>query len=209
MSLDLAQPVPVTFDAKINGAATLQGQGKVVPEPFAADVDIKLADFPLAALQPYVNGTADLTIKRGTVGAAGRFSLAPAGAGRPELAFAGDATLAGFSSIDNALEQDFLNFERVELSKLKFALAPDSMSIDRVRVVQPFARVIISSDAVLNVAAGARSRGHGCCSRRGQGRGRCGGDSATQEDTCRDPRRGTGRKGRGGSAQAGRQCATP
>ena len=153
VSLDLAQPVPVTFDAKINGAATLQGQGKVVPEPFAADIDIKLADFPLAALQPYVNGTADLTIKRGTVGAAGRFSLAPAGAGRPELAFAGDANLAGFSSIDNALEQDFLNFERVELSKLKFALAPDSMSIDRVRVVQPFARVIISSDAVLNVAA--------------------------------------------------------
>jgi hypothetical protein len=153
VSLDLAQSVPVQFDAKINGAATLQGQGKVVPEPFAADIDIKLADFPLDALQPYVQGTADLTIKRGTVGAAGRFSLAPAGAGRPELAFAGDATLAGFRSIDNALEQDFLNFERVELSKLKFALAPDSMSIDRVRVVQPFARVIISSDAVLNVAA--------------------------------------------------------
>lgn len=153
VSLDLAQPVPVTFDAKINGAATLQGQGKIVPEPFAADVEIKLADFPLDALQPYVNGTADLTIKRGTVGAAGSFSLAPAGTGRPELAFAGDATLAGFSSIDNALEQDFLNFERVELSQLKFALAPDSMSIDRVRVVQPFARVIISSDAVLNVAA--------------------------------------------------------
>jgi uncharacterized protein involved in outer membrane biogenesis len=152
-SLDLAQSLPVKFDATINGAAKLTGAGKIVPEPFAADVDIDLAGLPLQALQPYANGTTDLTIRQGTAGATGKFSLAPAGSGRPELQFAGDAAIADFKSIDNALEQDFLNFERVELSKLKFALAPDSLSIDRVRVVKPFARVIVSSDAVLNVSA--------------------------------------------------------
>ncbi len=152
-TLDLTQPLPVKFDATINGTAKLTGAGSVVPEPFAADVDVDLAGLPLQALQPYANGTTDLTIRQGTVGANGKFSLAPAGAGRPELQFAGNATIADFKSIDNALEQDFLNFERVELSKLKFALAPDSLSIDRVRVVKPFARVIVSSDAVLNVSA--------------------------------------------------------
>ena len=80
-------------------------------------------------------------------------SLAPAGAGRRSSSSPATRPLADFKSIDNALEQDFLNFERIELSKLKFALAPDSLSIDRVRVVKPFARVIVSSDAVLNVAA--------------------------------------------------------
>ena len=153
VSLDLSQSLPVRFDTTINGKAKLTGQGKVVPEPFTAEFDIDLAQFPLADLQPYVNGTADLTIRRGTVGAKGKFGLAPAGSGQPELSFTGDATLAGFSSIDNALEQDFVNFERVELSRLRYALAPDSLSIDRVRVVQPFARVIVSSDAVLNVSA--------------------------------------------------------
>jgi uncharacterized protein involved in outer membrane biogenesis len=152
-SLDLSQSLPVRFDATINGTAKLTGTGNVVPEPFAADVDIDLAGLPLQALQPYANGTTDLTIRQGTVSATGKFSLAPAGAGRPELQFAGNATIADFKSIDNALEQDFLNFERVELSKLKFALAPDSLGIDRVRVVKPFARVIVSSDAVLNVSA--------------------------------------------------------
>ena len=152
-SLDLTQPLPVKFDATINGTAKLTGTGNVVPEPFAADVDIDLAGLPLQALQPYANGTTDLTIRQGTVGATGKFSLAPAGAGRPELQFAGNATFADFESIDNALEQDFLNFERIALSKLKFALAPDSLSIDLVRVVKPFARVIVSSDAVLNVSA--------------------------------------------------------
>jgi uncharacterized protein involved in outer membrane biogenesis len=152
-SLDLSKPVPVKFDTSINGAATLQGSGQVVPEPIAADFDIKLEGFPLKELQPYANGTTDLTIKQGTAEAAGKFTLAPPKSGRPELSFAGNAAIADFRSVDNALEQDFINFERVELSKLKFALAPDSLSIDHVRVVKPFARVIVSSDAVLNVSA--------------------------------------------------------
>ena len=152
-SLDLSQPLPVKFDATINGTAKLTGDGNVVPEPFAADVDIDLAGLPLQVLQPYANGTTDLTIRQGSVGATGKVSLAPAGSGRPELQFAGNATIVDFKSIDNALEQDFINFERVELSKLKYAMAPDSLGIDRVRIVKPFARVIVSSDAVLNVSA--------------------------------------------------------
>ena len=152
-SLDLSQALPIEFDASINGTASLKGTGRVVPDPFAAEVDIQLTGFALPALQPYANGTTDLTIKQGTVGATGKLSLAPVGSGRPELQFAGDATLADFKSIDNALEEDFLNFEQVALTKLKYAMAPDSLSIDRVRIVKPFARVIVSSDAVLNVAA--------------------------------------------------------
>jgi hypothetical protein len=152
-SLDLARPLPVKFETTINGAARLAGTGKVVPEPFAADVDIDLADFPLQALQPYANGTTDLTIRQGTVAANGKLTLTPAGTGEPELQFAGNAAIANFKSIDNALEQDFANFERIELSKLQYAMAPDSLGIDRVRVVRPFTRVIVSSDAVLNVSA--------------------------------------------------------
>ncbi len=152
-SLDLTRPVPVKFSTTINGAAKLSGTGHVVPEPFAADVGIDLGDFPMQALQPYANGTTDLTIQQGTVAAKGNLKLAPVGSGEPELLFAGDAVLANFKSIDNALEQDFANFERVELTKLKYAMAPDSLGIDRVRVVKPFTRVIVSSDAVLNVSA--------------------------------------------------------
>jgi hypothetical protein len=152
-TLDLAQPVPVQFDTRINGAAALSGTGKVVPESLAADFDIKLDGFPMQALQPYANGTTDLTITGGTVNAAGQFTMAPPQSGQPEMGFKGDVAALGFKSIDNALEQDFLNFDRVELSKLNFTLAPDALSIDRVRVVKPFARVIVASNGILNVSA--------------------------------------------------------
>lgn len=152
-SLDLTRPVPVAFDASINDKGRIEGSGQVVPETTATELDIVLAGFELADLQPYASATTDLTIRRGTVGAKGRFSMAPPGAEAPKLQFAGDATLADFGSIDNALEQDFVNFERVDLTKLRFALGPDALSIDRIRVVKPFARVIVSSDGILNAMA--------------------------------------------------------
>ena len=116
-------------------------------------VDIDLSGFAMTDLQPYASGSTDLTIRAGTVGAKGRFAMAPPGSGKPEMRFTGDVNLAGFKSIDNALEQDFFNFESVELSQLDFALAPDAMKIDRVRVVRPFARVIVSAEGILNAAA--------------------------------------------------------
>ncbi len=94
-----------------------------------------------------------MTIRRGKARAAGKFSLSPAGSKTPELAFAGDVRVTGFRSIDDALEEDFINFERLDLRKLRFAMAPDSLSIDRVVLRKPYARVSISPDQVLNVAA--------------------------------------------------------
>ncbi|HET7204554.1 MAG TPA: DUF748 domain-containing protein [Steroidobacteraceae bacterium] len=152
-SLDLTRPLPVEFATTVNGAARLSGAGEVMPGDAAVDVAIELAGFEVADLQSYANGATDLTIRRGTIDARGRFTTMPPGSGKPELGFTGDVAIAGFRSTDNALEQDFLNFERVELEQLRFALAPDVLSIDRVRVVRPFARVIVSSDQVLNVAA--------------------------------------------------------
>jgi hypothetical protein len=59
----------------------------------------------------------------------------------------------GFQSVDNALKQDLVNFERLELQKLDYAMAPDAVSIDRVLVRKPYARVIISEEQVINIAA--------------------------------------------------------
>jgi uncharacterized protein involved in outer membrane biogenesis len=153
VSLDLARALPVEVATTINGAARLAATGELVPGSGALAVDLDLAGLAAHDLQPYMSGTTDLSIERGTIDAKGRFTMAPPDGKEPELRFAGDVTIAGFGSTDNALEQDFLKFERVELGRLRFALAPDALSIDRVRVVEPFARVIVSSDQVLNVAA--------------------------------------------------------
>jgi uncharacterized protein involved in outer membrane biogenesis len=153
LSLDLAHPLPVELDATINGRARLAVAGEVVPGTAALDADVELEGLAVKDLEPYVAGRTDLSIERGRIDAKGRFSMAPPDSGKPELAFDGNVVVAGFRSKDNALEQDFLNFDRLEVSRIAFSLAPDALRIGRVRVVRPFARVIVSSDQVVNVAA--------------------------------------------------------
>jgi len=153
ISLDLGRQLPVTFNLKINGSGSLSGSGSVTPQPLAADIDLALDGFELRDVQPYAAGKTGLLIRSGTVGVKGKVAMRPPNGSEPGLSFAGDVTLAGFGSVDSVLQQDFLNFERLEIAKLRYAMAPDSLSIDRIRIVRPFSRVSISPDQVLNVAA--------------------------------------------------------
>jgi len=153
ISLDLSRPLPVQLDAVINGHARFDATGTLTPEPLAADLDIKLAKARMQILQPYVLPVADLTITGGELNLEGTATLAPPENDGPEMAFVGSVAIDGFRSVDNALKQDLVNFGRVELQKLNYAMAPDALSIDRVLVRQPYARVIISEEQVINIAA--------------------------------------------------------
>ena len=152
-SLDLARPLPVTLDALINGHARFEAAGTLTPEPLAAELDVTLAKARMQILQPYVLPVADLTINGGELGVAGKVRLAPPGGARPELSFDGDVTIDRFRSADNSLKEDLVNFERLHLQALSYTMAPDALSIDRVLLRQPYARVIISQEQVVNIAA--------------------------------------------------------
>ena len=152
-SLDLAKPIPVTLTATINEHAGFESSGTITPEPLAAELDVKLSKARMEILQPYVLPLADLTITGGELNVSGKARLAPPGGEGPEAGFTGEVSIDGFKSIDNALKEDLVNFQRLELQKIRFALAPDSLDIDRVRVTGPYARVIISPEQVLNIAA--------------------------------------------------------
>jgi flagellar motor protein MotB len=154
VSLDLSRPVPLQVTTHIDGdATTLTAKGNLTPEPLTAAFDVELKGFEVKRLQPYVAGTTALTIRSGAASSKGRFEMHPPGGKEPELSYAGDATVTELRTVDNDLEEDFFNVDRLEARKLRFALAPDTLTIDRVLVSKPFAKVINSSDQVLNVAA--------------------------------------------------------
>ena len=152
-SLDLTQPLPISIDAVINGHAPFKAEGTVTPEPLAAQLDVSLAKARMTILQPYVLPLADLTIKAGELGLQGKVRLDPPDAPGPDMSFDGDVTIDGFKSVDNALGKDLVNFRRVALAKLRVAMGPDAVSIDTITVSEPFARVIISPERVINISA--------------------------------------------------------
>ena len=152
-STDLAKPVAVTVGAVIDDVAPFKAEGTVTPEPLAADLAIALTGARMQILQPYVLPVADLTIKDGKLTVEGKVRLDPPEAPGPDLRFDGDVTIDGFASIDNTLKQDFVNFRRLEIKKVSYAMGPDSVAVDQVLVQQPFARVIISPERVINISA--------------------------------------------------------
>jgi hypothetical protein len=153
VSLELSKPLPIVFDARINGKAVLNGSGHVVPDPLAADIDLTMDGFDLTDIQPYAGASTAMTINAGTLGMKGKLTMTPPDSPAADMSFAGDVTMTGFKSIDNALKQPFFDFERLELSKLRYDLGPDAMSIDRVRMIKPFNRVVIGANGIINVSA--------------------------------------------------------
>ncbi len=147
-SADLGKPVRISFDTRVNDKGSVSVNGEVTPQPAAADLAVKIADIDLDAFQPYVAQHTSMTLLGGKLSGAATLHY---GATRPGFRFAGNFSVADLHTIDNALHDDFVNWQRLDLVGVSFEHDPDRLSIDQVKVTRPYARVIIEPDSSLNV----------------------------------------------------------
>ena len=147
-SLDLAKPLNVALDAKINGAGTLNVTGDVTPQPVAANLNLKLGGIELAVAQPYIAQYTSMTLMAGSLSGDTKVRY---GAQKPALQFSGDLSVASLHTVDNALHEDFINWDRLDVRGLNFQHDPDRLDIDQVLARKLYARVIIEPDESINV----------------------------------------------------------
>jgi len=154
VSLDLSRAVPLKLETRINETAQLQVEGSLAPAPLAGKLKVDLRDARLANLQPYILPVADLTIRSGTVSTTGELSMAPPKTGPDTvIGFDGDVTLERLHSVDNTLREDLLNLRRLQVQKLRYRSEPASLNIQRILVQEPYARVVISREQIVNISA--------------------------------------------------------
>jgi hypothetical protein len=147
-SLDLAKPLTVSLDTKINQKGSLTAAGMVVPQPASADLNLKLADIQLAAVQPYIGRYTSMTLLAGALGGDAKVHFGPQ---KPVLQFAGNISVDHLHTVDNALHADFVNWERLDVQGIKFQHDPDRLDIELVAAHRPYARVIVEPDDSINV----------------------------------------------------------
>jgi Domain of Unknown Function (DUF748) len=147
-SLDLAKPLSVALDTKINGTGTLNAAGDVTPSPVAANLNLKLDGIELAALQPYIAQYTSMTLLAGRLGGDAKVRY---GTQKPALQFSGNLSVANLHTVDNALHQDFINWDRLDVQRLNFQHDPDRLDIDQITAQKLYARVIIEPDESINV----------------------------------------------------------
>jgi hypothetical protein len=149
-SQDSAKPVTVTLDTHINGKGSLTASGEVTPQPVAANLSVKLADIDLAAIQPYIAQHTSMTLLAGRLGADTKVHYGTQQNG-PAIQLAGDIRVEKLHTVDNVLQDDFVNWDRLDILGLNLTQRPDRLDIEQVVVGKPYARVIIESDESLNV----------------------------------------------------------
>jgi uncharacterized protein involved in outer membrane biogenesis len=146
-SLDLTRAIKLSFDTKIDSGGEMHLSGMVTPQPFAADLELTLGNIGLAALQPYIARQAALTLLDGQLGAHAKIHY---GASRPRLTVAANLSVLHLHTVDNALRDDFIAWDRLDVIGLAWSSAPDRLSIERIVAHEPYARVIIEADSTLN-----------------------------------------------------------
>jgi len=151
-STDPTGKIGVEGDITINQHGRLQVKGETRLEPLSADVAVKLVDFALPVLQPYIADLAALTLHSGRLGVTGQATYAAASSGAPAIRFIGALSVADLRTTDNLINEDLAKWKDLSLAGIDFSSSPDKLTIDRVTVTQPYARVVIAKDQTLNVA---------------------------------------------------------
>jgi hypothetical protein len=147
-SLDLGKSITLALDTKINETGTLNLTGDVTPQPLAANLGIKFQGVDMPVIQSYLAKYTSATLLAGASSGNLRVRY---GAKKPTLQLSGDISIAGLHTIDNALHESFIDWERLDVQGLNYQRDPDRLDIDQILARKLYARVIIEPDASINV----------------------------------------------------------
>lgn len=147
-SLDPARPVQIVLATGVDQGGRFTARGEVVPSPMSAKLRLTASRIDLRALQPYVAQRTSLTLEHGLLGAKLALRMQR---GRPTVALAGDLSIDGLHTIDDALREDLVDWRRLAVRGLRLQLAPARLQIARIDAIGPYARVIVEPDHRMNV----------------------------------------------------------
>jgi Domain of Unknown Function (DUF748) len=150
VSQDLSKPVSVTLDTGINQSGKLSMNGDVTLQPVIANLTLKVADLELAAIQPYIEKYSSMTLLGGRLGLDAKLRYGTP-KDRSAVQFSGNINVDKLHTVDNALRDDFVNWDRLDIFGLNYSKGPDRLDIEQIVARKPYARVIIESDESMNV----------------------------------------------------------
>jgi hypothetical protein len=150
ISQDLSKPLAVTLNMRVNETGSLSMSGEVSAQPVTANLTVKVTDLDLSAAQPYIAQRSAMTLLAGRLGSEAKVHYGVQ-KGMAAMQLTGDVHVDKLHTIDNALKDDFVNWDRLDILGLNFAYGPGRLDIAQIVVSKPYARVIIESDETMNV----------------------------------------------------------
>ncbi|QUM81079.1 DUF748 domain-containing protein [Moritella sp. 5] len=149
-SLTSRLDTPIEYDLgfTINDKGTFASQGSADVKEQSLDATINLDKLNLAQFQPYLKPYVNITIQSGEFTTQGNLYANAKGAAR----FDGSIKLEALVINDNKLNKTLIKWQDFNINSLKFDKEANSLLIDHVSFVQPYAQMIVAADKSSNVS---------------------------------------------------------
>ncbi|PIK77223.1 DUF748 domain-containing protein [Pseudomonas sp. 382] len=141
-------PFTLKLDTGIGKQGKLQAAGEVNLAPVTAKLDVSTRDIDLRVAQAYISPFIRLELRSGMLASDLKVNLTST----EPLAFsvAGKAQVNQLHTLDTIKGRDFVKWQQVNVDGLSYVHG-DALSIDKVTLLQPYARFIINEDRTTSV----------------------------------------------------------
>jgi len=141
------------------GSVSLDGTFAVDPPSITAR--LRAEALPIGGMQPYFAERVKILLTGGSISAQGDVSV-DAPKDRPLRAgFRGEVSVDAFSSLDKALEEEFLRFASLHFGGVDVGYNPTSIAIREIALTDFYSRIIVHPDGTLNVQGIVAKEGAG------------------------------------------------
>ena len=141
-------PFTLKVDTGLGKQGKIQATGEVNLNPVSAKLKVNTQDIDLRVAQSYISPFIRLELRSGMLGSnldVNLKSTAPLA-----LQITGRAQVDQLHTLDTLKTRDFLKWQRLVLEGVNYQHG-DSLSIDKVNLLQPYARFMINDDRTTNV----------------------------------------------------------
>ncbi len=144
---------PMQFDTEIKvaegGNVKISGQAKISGKH--AEANIKISGFNLTPLQPAIAQFSTFILKSGKVSATAKMKYQRKDSS-PKVQVDGSVSVDYFKLDEASTNERALEWGSLSANGLNFTLSPNHLSIKKVRLLEPGAKILISKDRRLNLA---------------------------------------------------------
>ncbi|OGR20796.1 MAG: hypothetical protein A3J85_02480 [Desulfobacula sp. RIFOXYA12_FULL_46_16] len=127
--------------------------GDVNPLGQTAGLDINLEKIDIQTLQPYFGDAVKILVTDGNINLKGKLLMDMQQKSGEILHFAGETSVAGFSSLDKKTKQDFFNCNSLYLTGLDISLFPVEINAKEISLTDFYSKIMVSESGELNVSS--------------------------------------------------------
>ncbi len=127
--------------------------GDVNPLNQTAGLDILLEKIDIQTLQPYFGDAVKILVTDGNINLKGKLLMDMQQKSGEILHFAGETSVAGFSSLDKKTKQDFFNCNSLYLTGLDISLFPVEINAKEISLTDFYSKIMVSESGELNASS--------------------------------------------------------